>query len=55
MTVTRGQDYKVQERDTLSNIAQQAGVPLQTLIDANKTILIQGPDYIEPGWVLKIP
>lgn len=55
MTVTRGQDYKVQEGDNLLKIAQQAGVPLQALIDANKTILIQGPDHIEPDWVLHIP
>ncbi|WP_375514191.1 LysM peptidoglycan-binding domain-containing protein [uncultured Nostoc sp.] len=55
MTVTRGQDYKVQEGDNLLKIAQQAGVPLQALIDANNTILIQGPDYIEPDWILHIP
>eukprot|EP01025_Chloroclados_australasicus_P027180 TRINITY_DN26981_c0_g1_i2.p1 TRINITY_DN26981_c0_g1~~TRINITY_DN26981_c0_g1_i2.p1 ORF type:complete len:452 (-),score=37.67 TRINITY_DN26981_c0_g1_i2:270-1625(-) len=45
--------YVVKAGDTLSSIAQQFGVPLQDIINANTDI--QNPDLIFVGQVLRIP
>jgi LysM repeat protein len=44
--------YEVQAGDTLSSIADQFGVDLETLAEAND---ISDPDLIYPGQVLIIP
>ncbi len=48
------QIYVVQQGDTMSKIANRFGVPLQTLIDANKTT-IPNPDKIKIGDQVTIP
>ncbi len=47
-----GQKYVVQPGDTLSGIAEQFGVTMQQLIDANS---LQNPDLLLPGQELIIP
>lgn len=49
---TRGQKYVVQPGDTLSGIADQFGITIQQLIDANQ---LQNPDLLLPGQELIIP
>lgn len=44
--------YTVQPGDTLAAIAQQFGVTVQEIVDAND---IANPDVIRPGQVLEIP
>jgi nucleoid-associated protein YgaU len=46
--------YVVQAGDTMSKIAGRFGVPLQTLIDANKTS-IPNPNQLQIGQVVTIP
>ena len=46
------ESYIVQPRDTLGQIAQRYGVPLEKMVEVNG---LQNPDYLEPGQVLKIP
>jgi LysM repeat protein len=48
------QIYVVQANDTMSKIANRFGVPLQTLIDANRTT-IPNPDRIAIGDQVIIP
>jgi LysM repeat protein len=48
------QVYIVQAGDTMSRIANQFGVPLQTLIDANKEA-IPNPDTLQIGQEVIIP
>lgn len=55
--ITQGQSYKVQQGDTLSDIAGRAGLgkdQYQQIADANKD-LIKDPNHIETGWDIKIP
>src|SRR5688572_11933585 len=47
-----GGTYVVQPGDSLFTIAEQFGIPMQAIIDANS---IENPDYIEVGQVLIIP
>ncbi len=47
-----GYTYVIQRGDTLSNIAQRAGVSVQTLALAN---CISNPNYIYAGQVLRVP
>ena len=47
-----GRKYVVQAGDTLSGIAEQFGVTVQQLIDANK---LTNPDLLIPGQELTIP
>jgi LysM repeat protein len=47
-----GRKYVVQAGDTLSGIAEQFGVTVQQLIDANK---LTNPDLLLPGQELTIP
>ena len=48
------QTYVVQSGDTMSKIAKRFGVPLQTLVDANKTT-VPNPDKLKIGDTLIIP
>lgn len=48
------QTYAVQNGDTMSKIAKKFGVPLQVLIDANKTT-IPNPDKLKIGDTVIIP
>ncbi len=48
------QAYVVQVGDTMSKIATRFGIPLQTLIDANKDT-IPNPDVLKPGDEVIIP
>jgi len=48
------QVYIVQAGDTMSRIANQFGVPLQTLIDANKEA-IPNPNTLQIGQEVIIP
>lgn len=45
-------DYTVERGDTLSRIAQESGISLRELIDAND---LSNPNLIRPGQVLVIP
>ncbi|MBD2413936.1 hypothetical protein FACHB389_19495 [Nostoc calcicola FACHB-389] len=60
MGVTHGEGsnsfkkYTVQEGDTLYKIAQQYGMTVHELQNANSG-LIKDPDNIVVGWVLNIP
>ncbi len=47
-----GQKHVVQDGDTLSGIAEQFGVTIQQIIDANS---LQNPDLLLPGQELIIP
>ena len=47
-----GKKYVVQSGDTLSGIAEQFGVTIQRIIDANS---LQNPDLLLPGQELIIP
>ncbi|HEY8598409.1 MAG TPA: LysM peptidoglycan-binding domain-containing protein [Thermomicrobiales bacterium] len=47
-----GKKYVVQSGDTLSGIAEQFGVTIQQIIDANS---LQNPDLLLPGQELIIP
>jgi LysM repeat protein len=49
---TGSQKYVVQSGDTLSGIADQFGITIQQLIDANQ---LQNPDLLLPGQELTIP
>jgi LysM repeat protein len=48
------QIYLVQSGDTMSKIANRFGIPLQTLIDANKTT-VPNPDRLDIGQEVIIP
>jgi nucleoid-associated protein YgaU len=48
------QEYKVVKGDSLSKIGKKYGVKWKEIYEANKD-QIKDPDYIEPGWKLKIP
>jgi morphogenetic protein associated with SpoVID len=48
------QVYVVQAGDTMSRIANQFGIPLQTLIDANKEA-IPDPNSLQIGQEVIIP
>jgi LysM repeat protein len=52
-TTTFPNRYVVQDGDTMDAIASRLGVPLPALIAAN--LNLPTPDYIQPGWVLKVP
>lgn len=47
-----GKKYVVQSGDTLSGIAEEFGVTIQQIIDANS---LQNPDLLLPGQELVIP
>lgn len=46
--------YTVREGDTLSAIGGRYGVPWKEIFEANRDVL-EDPDLIRPGQVLKIP
>jgi LysM repeat protein len=52
-TTTFPNRYVVQDGDTMDAIAARLGVPLPALIAAN--LNLPTPDYIQPGWVLRVP
>lgn len=55
--IGQGSSYHVNQGDTLSDIAQRAGLGkdnYQQIADANKD-LIKDPNHIETGWDIKIP
>jgi nucleoid-associated protein YgaU len=52
--VATQQTYVVQSGDTMSKIAKRFGVPLQTLVDANKTT-VPDPNKLKIGDTLIIP
>ena len=45
--------YTVKTGDTLSSIAKRFGTTVKAIMRANPWI--DDPDYIQVGWVLKIP
>jgi cell wall-associated NlpC family hydrolase len=49
-------DYVVRAGDTLSRIAtaHQVSGGWKTLYDANRDVLVKGPDYVEIGWKLRV-
>lgn len=48
-------EYTIEERDTLQNIADKYGVTLDEIIEANRDVIKQPSDMIQPGLKIMIP
>lgn len=50
-----GETYTVKSGDSLSKIGQHHGVAWREIYEANKDVIGDDPDKIEPGQTLRIP
>ncbi len=48
-------EYTIEERDTLQNIADKYGVTLEEIMEANRDVIKQPSDMIQPGLKIQIP
>jgi len=48
-------EYTVEERDTLADIAQKHGISIEEIMAANKETIKSERDLIQPGTRLMIP
>ena len=48
-------EYTIEERDTLQNIADKYGVTLDEIMEANRDVIKQPSDLIQPGLKILIP
>lgn len=48
-------EYIVEERDTLQNIADRYGVSLDEIVEANRDTIHNASDMIRPGLRIMIP
>ena len=48
-------EYEVESGDSLSKIGKKFGKTWQEIYEANKELIGNNPDLIQPGWKLKIP
>ena len=48
-------EYTIEERDTLQNIADKYGVSIDEIIEANRDVIKQPSDLIQPGLKIMIP
>ena len=48
-------EYTIEERDTLQNIADKYGVTLEEIMEANRDVIKQPSDMIQPGLKIMIP
>ena len=48
-------EYTVEERDTLDDIAQKHGISIEEIMEANKDTIHSKEEMIQPGTRLMIP
>ena len=48
-------EYTIEERDTLQSIADKYGVSLEEIMEANRDVIHQPSDMIQPGLKIMIP